>query len=79
MLTTVAVKNAKPKERSYKLGDTGGLYLLVLPNGSKLWRHKFRIDGVEGKLALGAFPEVNLVEARTRHTEAKRLVASGLM
>ena len=77
MLTTVKIKTAKPQERSYKLADSGGLYLLVQPNGSKLWRYKFRINGVEGKRALGAFPEVSLADARGLHAEARLLVAQG--
>ena len=54
MLSAVKVKTAKPAERAYKLADGGGLFLLVQPNGSKLWRYKFRIGGVEGLQALGA-------------------------
>lgn len=77
MLTTVKIKTAKPQERPYKLADSGGLYLLVQPNGSKLWRYKFRINGVEGKRALGAFPEVSLADARGLHAEARLLVAQG--
>ena len=77
MLTTVKIKTAKPQERPYKLADSGGLYLLVQPNGSTLWRYKFRINGVEGKRALGAFPEVSLAEARSLHAEARLLVAQG--
>ena len=77
MLTTVKIKTAKPQERPYKLADSGGLYLLVQPNGSKLWRYKFRVNGVEGKRALGAFPEVSLADARGLHAEARLLVAQG--
>ena len=40
MLTTLQIKSAKPAERAYKLADTGGLFVLVQPNGSKLWRYK---------------------------------------
>ena len=48
MLSSLKVKTAKPETRAYKLADSGGLYLLVQPNGSKLWRYKFRINGTEG-------------------------------
>jgi len=64
VLTTLQIKSAKPAERAYKLADTGGLFVLVQPNGSKLWRYKFRLDGVEGLQALGAFPEVTLADAQ---------------
>jgi len=78
MLSAVKVKTAKPAERAYKLADGGGLFLLVQPNGSKLWRYKFRIGGVEGLQALGAFPEVGLADARAAHTASRHLVAKGI-
>lgn len=78
MLTTLKVKSAHPSERAYKLADSGGLFLLVQPNGSKLWRYKFRVNGVEGLQALGAFPEVSLADARHEHAEARKLVAKGV-
>lgn len=78
VLTTLQIKSAKPAERAYKLADTGGLFVLVQPNGSKLWRYKFRLDGVEGLQALGAFPEVSLADARVAHAESRKLVAKGI-
>lgn len=78
MLSAVEVKTAKPAERAYKLADGGGLFLLVQPNGSKLWRYKFRVGGVEGLQALGAFPEVGLAEARAAHSVSRHLVAKGI-
>jgi Arm DNA-binding domain len=50
-LTDTAVRNAKPREKAYKIDDGGGLYLLVTPAGGRLWRLKYRADGVERKLA----------------------------
>jgi len=35
MLTDTAIRNAKPRELPYKLGDSRGLYLLVTPSGGK--------------------------------------------
>nr|WP_239018919.1 Arm DNA-binding domain-containing protein [Sphingobium terrigena] len=46
-LTDTAIRNAKPADKPYKVTDSQGLYLLVNPRGSKLWRIKCRIDGVE--------------------------------
>lgn len=54
-LTDTAIRKAKPKDKPYKVSDSGGLYLLVNPTGSKLWRVKYRLHGVERKLALGAY------------------------
>lgn len=78
MLTTIQIKSAKAQDRAYKLADSGGLYLLVQPNGSKLWRYKFRVGGVEGKQSFGAFPELSLAEARGLHGDSRKLVAQGI-
>jgi hypothetical protein len=64
-LTVAQIKNAKPKEKAYKLADEQGLYLLITPNGSKLWKLKYRFEGIEKKLSFGSFPEVSLADART--------------
>ena len=65
-LTVLDVKNAKPRAKPYKLADGGGLYLEVMPNGSRYWRMKYRFAGKEGRLALGVFPEVSLKDARQK-------------
>jgi hypothetical protein len=81
MLTTLQIKTAKPGERAYKVADSGGLFLLVQPNGSKLWqlwRYKFRLSGVERLHALGAFPDMGLADAREAHAKARKLVARGI-
>ena len=77
-LTDVKIRNSKPKERHYKLFDGGGLFLLIAPQGGKLWRQKYRHDGKEKLLALGAYPEVNLAEARRRRESARAQLASGI-
>lgn len=78
MLSTLKIKSAKPETRAFKLADSGGLYVLIQPNGSKLWRYKFRVAGKEGLQALGVFPEVGLAEARALHAESRKLVAQGV-
>lgn len=65
-LTDIAIRNAKPRAKPYKIGDALGLFLLVQPTGGKLWRLKYRVDGKEKKLAIGTYPEVSLGEARRR-------------
>lgn len=77
-LTTVKVKNAKPKEKPYKLADGRGLYLLVNPNGSKLWKLKYRFAGIEKKLSLGAFDDVTLASARDKRDEARKHLANNI-
>jgi integrase len=76
-LTDTAIRNAKPREREYKLADAGGLYLLITPPGGKLWRLKFRSDGRERKLAIGSYPEISLSDARKRRDESRELLAVG--
>ncbi len=78
MLTDTAVRNARPKDKPYKLADTGGLYLQVNPNGTKYWRLKFRLAGKEKKLALGVYPTVKLAEARAERDKWKPMVKAGL-
>ena len=76
-LTDVAIRNAKPGEKAIKLADGGGMFLLVTPAGGKLWRLKYRIDGREKLLAIGAYPEIGLGDARRRREEARELIALG--
>jgi hypothetical protein len=76
-LTATAVRNAKPGAKPYKMGDSLGLFLLVQPSGGKLWRMKYRIDGLEKKLGLGTYPDVGLAEARKRRDEAREKLAAG--
>ena len=76
-LTDTAIRNAKAKAKPYKLGDAGGLFVLVQPSGAKLWRLKYRIHGKEKKVALGRYPEIGLAEARKRRDDAKAELAGG--
>jgi integrase len=77
-LSDVAIKNAKPQNKSLKLFDGGGLFLLVTPNGGKWWRLKYRVEGKEKLLSLGVYPAVGLKEARRRRDEAKEQLALGI-
>ena len=76
-LSDITVRSAKPREKEYKLSDSGGLYLLITPAGGKLWRLKFRVDGREKKLAIGAYPAIGLSDARKRRDDARELIATG--
>lgn len=76
-LTDTAIRNSKPRERDYKLADGGGLYLLVTPAGGRLWRLKYRADGIERKLALGKYPTVTLGEARKARDVARVKASAG--
>lgn len=80
MLTMSAIKTAKPQSKSYKLPDGGGLFLLVQPSGSKLWRLKYRRPGTkkENLMSFGSFPSVTPQEARERREDARRLLSRGI-
>jgi hypothetical protein len=75
-LTDKACKNAKSHEKAYRLTDGQGLYLQVMPNGSKYWRLKYRFADKEKCLALGVYPETSLIEAREKKSEARQLLAA---
>jgi len=77
-LTDVAVKNARPKDKRYKLADGDGLYLEVLPMGGKFWRMKYRLGGVEKRLVFGLWPAISLKQARQLREEARSLLAAGV-
>ena len=76
-LTETRAKYAKPRERAYKLADSEGLFLLVQPNGTKLWRMKYRFAGKEKLLSFGAYPAVGIAAARDKRKAAKALLAEG--
>jgi integrase len=77
-LSDIQVKNAKPKEKDYKLADGGGLYLLVTTTGGKLWRMKYNYSGKENTLSFGSYPTVTLQDARQRREDAKKHLANGV-
>ena len=82
ILSAVRVRDAKPREKPYKLFDERGLYLLVRSSADqyrgRLWRFRYRVNGVEKLLALGTYPDVSLKRAREKRDEARRLLADGV-
>jgi integrase len=77
-LSEVKIRNAKPKGKPYKLFDGGGMFLLVTPSGSKLWKIKYRYLGKEKEYAAGPFPLVSTSEARNIRDNVKKLLASSI-
>lgn len=77
-LTDREIKTLKPREKSFKVSDEKGLYIEVMPNGSKLWRVKYRIEGKEKRLSVGAYPDVSLRTARIKRDEARADLAAGI-
>ncbi|MDR3470355.1 MAG: tyrosine-type recombinase/integrase [Devosia sp.] len=76
-LSEMAARKAKSTDKPYKLADGGGLFLLVQPGGSKLWRLKYRFDKKEKSLAFGPYPLVSIADARAKRDVAKKLLLAG--
>lgn len=68
---------AQPKQKPYKIGVGGGLYVYVTPSGGKYWRYKYRIGPKERTLALGVFPVVSVQEAYATHRAARLQLENG--
>ncbi|MCF6243864.1 MAG: integrase arm-type DNA-binding domain-containing protein [Sulfurovum sp.] len=77
-LSATEIKNAKAKDKKYKLSDGRGLSLHILPNGSKLWRLKYRFNNKEKEYAIGTYPTISLAKARTKREELKELIADNI-
>ncbi len=73
-LSDVAIRNLKSRDKPFKASDSHGLYLLVNPTGSRLWRFKYRFNGKEKLLALGSYPLVGLKLAREKRDDARLLL-----
>ena len=78
MLTEIKVKNAKSKEKDYRIPEGHGLNLLVRAKGAKLWQWRYRFQGKEQVMSFGAYPVVTLAAAREAHTQARRTLAGGV-
>lgn len=76
-LTNAAVKAAKARAKPYKLADSQGLYLHVMPSGARYWRVKYRFAAKEKLLALGVYPEVSLLAAREQRDAARAQLRAG--
>ncbi|MDF6445736.1 tyrosine-type recombinase/integrase [Escherichia coli] len=72
------VDAAKPREKAYKLADGAGLYLEVVPSGSRYWRMKYRFNGKEKRMVFGVYPAVSLAQARALRDDAKKKLAEGI-
>ncbi len=70
-----------PNEKAVKknkLADGKGLYLIIKPNGSKLWRFDFRYGNKNLSMSFGIYPEVSLKEAREKREEARELLSKNI-
>jgi len=77
-LTDTTIKNAKPKNKPYRLTDGDGLYMLVQPNGKKWWRQDYRFAGKDRTLSVGVYPATSLKMARDERDKIRRQVVEGI-
>ncbi len=76
-LTDLKIRSAQSVTKPYRLTDGHGLFLVVQPNGSKLWRWKYRFQGEYRLMAFGRYPEVTLAQARAKHAIARSKLHDG--
>ncbi|MFK3705540.1 tyrosine-type recombinase/integrase [Klebsiella sp. NPDC088457] len=77
-LNDTKIRSLKPSAKPFKVSDSHGLYLLVNPGGSRLWYLKYRINGKESRLGLGAYPDVSLSGARQQRDGIRKLLAQNI-
>jgi len=78
LLTDTVIDTAKATTKPFKLQDGKGMYLLIMPNGSKYFRLDYRLDGKRQTLALGVYPEISLEAARANRDNAKQQIKDGI-
>ena len=74
-LTDAKIRSLKPSDKPFKVSDSHGLYLLIKPGGSRHWYLKYRINGKESRIALGAYPAVSLSDARQQREGIRKMLA----
>ena len=72
------IQLAESKSKSYKIFDGHGLYIEISPNGSKFWRLKYRFEGKEKRISLGAYPEVSIEFAREHMRQCRQQIKGGI-
>ena len=77
-LNETQIKTLKPKEKPYELSDGDGLFLHINTNGSKGWRCRFKFEGREQLMGLGAYPDVTIADARSKLVECRNKVVNGM-
>src|SRR5690242_8607401 len=78
-LNALVVKNAKPRDKDYRLIDGRGLSVLVRTNGSKLWQFRYRLARRENTYSIGRYENgITLAKAREEHKRARDLIARGI-
>jgi integrase len=77
-LSDIQMRNLKPRDNACKVSDFEGLFVLVKPNGLRLWRFKYRLNGREKLYSIGVYTDVSLAQARKSKDDARAKVAAGI-
>ena len=78
MLNDAQVRNFTLRDKLYRVSDSHGLCIEINPNGSKLWRHRYRFNNKATMMSLGTYHEVSLLDARQSRDRNKQLLKKGL-
>ena len=78
MLTDTRIRNLSPKSNQYRVADSHGLVIEINPNGSRLWRHRYRYNNKATMLSLGSYPLVSLLDARQARDNNKQMLKQGI-
>lgn len=77
-LTDRKIAAAKATDKPYPLADGGGLYVDIMPGGSRVWRYSYRADGKRTKATIGPYPLITIKEARDKHEGLRRQLLAGI-
>ncbi len=78
-LTELQVKNAKPTAAKYTKAAGHGLTLIVMPDGSKYWRLRYRLGGKARMIGVGKpYPHTMLKQAQATAAEFRALIDAGV-
>jgi integrase len=77
-LTETEIRNAKPKDKDYKLYDDGGLRLLVRTSGTKVWQYPYKLQDKYNIYTIGQYPDIGSADARKLRDEARKLIKDGI-
>lgn len=73
-LSDTEIKKSKIKDKTYKLSDGQGLYLVVKDNGTKFFRYDYTFQNKRKSMSFGTYPDLSLKEARVKREETKKLL-----
>lgn len=81
-LNNTKIDKAKPQQKEFTLSDGKGLYLLIKPNGAKLWRFNYYKPFTQPKkralIGVGKYPDISLQQARAIREEYLSLLAQNI-